>query len=309
METLRWIQIEKLRYSQNVQKLYSSETAGVGKIDALFNRVEMLKISQEHRELEAPIRMDEINKAISAMRCNSSPGPDGLTPEFYKKYKQLISQYLHELFTVLLDQGALPPSWLLTKVTLLQKQDSCIPESYHPISFLNVDYKILTSTLATRLTKILPNYIHKGQTGFVQGRQLRDNIRKLCNMIHYIWKQNLPTILMLCDAEKAFDCIQWELRKHVLAKMKFGVKFQKWIGLTYDKQELVLTSEGVTSNPLRMYRGVRQGCPLFPLIFDVIEMLSILVRQQKGIHGITRPCGIHKIYCMQTILLLHYKIQ
>lgn len=50
---------------------------------------EIAKVSQEHGdELEAPIELEEIKKAISVLRGDTSPGLDGLTVEFYKIFGQ-----------------------------------------------------------------------------------------------------------------------------------------------------------------------------------------------------------------------------
>lgn len=73
-------------------------------------------------------------------------------------------------------------------MTLLIKEGRwvALPESYHPISLLNVDYKVLTSILAERLNKILGNYISEDQTGFIRGRYTKDNIKKLMNIIEKV---------------------------------------------------------------------------------------------------------------------------
>lgn len=57
-----------------------------GGIASLLNSVKMLELQEEHKEaLDAPLSLEEIHKAIAALRCNSSPGSDGLTPKFYLK--------------------------------------------------------------------------------------------------------------------------------------------------------------------------------------------------------------------------------
>lgn len=68
----------------------------IGKDCLFIESVKLGEMSQEHKMLEAPIELEEIHKAIMALRCNSGPGSDGLTPEFYiKKSRHVISGYLH----------------------------------------------------------------------------------------------------------------------------------------------------------------------------------------------------------------------
>lgn len=61
--------------------------------------------------------------------------------------------------------------------------DLSCPQAYHPISLLNVEYKILTSILAARLGLAAGQYIHGDRTGFIPSIQLQDNIRKICNLV------------------------------------------------------------------------------------------------------------------------------
>ena len=48
-----------------------------------------------------------------------------------------------------------------------------------PITLLNVDYKIVTKSLANRLKVVIPSLIHTDQKGFVQNRYLGENILEL----------------------------------------------------------------------------------------------------------------------------------
>lgn len=48
-----------------------------------------------------------------------------------------------------------------------------------------MNYKILASTLAAKLNKVLVDYVHHDQSGLVKNRYLKDNIRNLMNIINY----------------------------------------------------------------------------------------------------------------------------
>ena len=48
---------------------------------------------------------------------------------------------------------------------------------------------------------------------------------------------------------------------------------------------IILNGEKLEAFPLRS--GIRQGCPLSPLLFNIVlEVLATAIRQQKGIKGI-----------------------
>lgn len=50
---------------------------------------------EDHRNmLEEPRSIDEIEKAIASLKCNTALGPDGLTLEFYKKFSGVLLPFI-----------------------------------------------------------------------------------------------------------------------------------------------------------------------------------------------------------------------
>lgn len=74
--------------------------------------------------------------------------------------------------------------------------------SFHPISLLNVDFKLLSKTLALRLERVLPTIISLDQTGFIQNRHLFSNLGQLFNIIYSPSQVNIKEALISMDAEK-----------------------------------------------------------------------------------------------------------
>lgn len=93
--------------------------------------------------------------------------------------------HLQNLFSMWLVKTGLPFTWM--HAILLPKLECILtaPQSYRPISLLNVDYKLWTMILTAKLDKFISQYIHPDQAGFIQKLQLRDTIRRLCNIINY----------------------------------------------------------------------------------------------------------------------------
>lgn len=82
----------------------------------------------------------------------------------------------------------IPDSWNETNIILLPKlhKDLKKVESYRSIALFNSDYKILVTILAKRVNYVLGTLIHPDQTGFIKNRQLKDNIRKVLNIVDYV---------------------------------------------------------------------------------------------------------------------------
>lgn len=78
----------------------------------------------------------------------------------------------YSVYNYALNSGDIPKSWSEAIITVLHKEgkDPINCTSYRPISLLCVDYKILTSILATRIQNYIKKLVEREQTGFIRGR-------------------------------------------------------------------------------------------------------------------------------------------
>jgi len=65
----------------------------------------------------------------------------------------------------------------IIRVVPKKRKNKLYLENWRPISLLNTDYKIVTKTIASRISKVLPKLIHEDQTGYVKDRNIGQNIR------------------------------------------------------------------------------------------------------------------------------------
>lgn len=63
--------------------------------------------------------------------------------------------------------------------------------------------------LARCVDSCLPDIISYDQTGFIMGRQMSSNIRRLLNIIFDPSLSVAPEMIISLDAEKAFDRVEW----------------------------------------------------------------------------------------------------
>ena len=94
-------------------------------------------------------------------------------------------------------------------------------------------------------------------------------------------------MIISIDAEKAFDKIQHPFMIKALQKVGIEGTYLNVIKAIYNKPtaNTVLNGEEVKPFPLRS--GTRQGCPLSPLIFNIVlEVLATAIREEKEIKGL-----------------------
>ena len=97
----------------------------------------------------------------------------------------------------------------------------------------------------------------------------------------------------LLTFEKAFDTIEWPFIQNVLKHFNFGQVIRKWVSILYSDVESAVINGGYMTNYFKVSRGVRQGCPLSPLLFVLgVEILAQTIRQSTGCRGIKLPQSV-----------------
>ena len=102
-------------------------------------------------------------------------------------------------------------------------------------------------------------------------------------MIHLINKlKDKSHMIISIDSEKAFDKIQHLFIIKTLQKMGIEGTYLNTVKSIYDKPigNIILNGEKLKAFPLRS--GTRKGCPLSPLLFNIVlEVLATVIREEK----------------------------
>ncbi|CAI5475064.1 unnamed protein product [Closterium sp. Yama58-4] len=220
-----------------------------------------------HR-LSQPFSMAEITAAIKKRPRGKTPGPDGLPGELYRSFHTKFSPAIHSSPT------ALPPSMLQGRTVLIPKKgDATVLDNLCPITLMNSDYKILAICLAARLQPLLPSLIHHSQAAFIKSRKIGDTLNDTLDIFDWATTQNTPLLALKVDIRKAYDLVDREFMLSCLAFLGLPPPFIQWVRLMHTGTTTWISVNNLCGPAIPVRSGVRQGCPLAPLLFlGVIEI-------------------------------------
>ena len=94
-------------------------------------------------------------------------------------------------------------------------------------------------------------------------------------------------MIISIDAEKAFHRIQQPFMIKTLQKVGIEGTDLNIIKAIYDKPTANIILNGETLKPSPLRSRTKQGCPLSPLLFNIVlEFLATAIREEKEIKGI-----------------------
>ena len=209
---------------------------------------------------EGQITLEETTNAVKGLSSGKSPGPDGLSAEFYVKFWDFLGPYLVQVFNSCFLNSEMCDSMKISHTRVVFKRgDAKNLKNWRPISLLNVDYKICSKALSLRLAKVLEFIVSPDQTCSVPGRKITSNLHVLRDILDYIDRTNETGILLSLDQEKAFDRVNRVFLLNLLQRFGFGPSFIRWVSTLYSGASMQIIVNGWLTDPVPLARGVRQG--------------------------------------------------
>ncbi|GJU53587.1 RNA-directed DNA polymerase, eukaryota, reverse transcriptase zinc-binding domain protein [Tanacetum coccineum] len=181
-------------------------------------------------DLEGVVSNEEIKRAIWDCGSDKSPGPDGFTFEFFKKYLSIIGGDVINVFKEFFNSSSFPKGCNSSFIALIPKVlDAKKLNEFRPISLIGCQYKIIGKILANRLSLVIGDIVSQEQSAFIKGRQIMDGPLILNELISWCKARKEKCLLFKVDFQKAFDSVRWDHLDDILGKFGFGNKWRGWI--------------------------------------------------------------------------------
>eukprot|EP00253_Pinus_taeda_P029860 PITA_29860 len=238
---------------------------------------------EEAGSLMEVVSKEEVEHVIKSMAKDKIPGPDGWTIELFNHFFDSIGDELTEVVDESRRKGEVHLPFNATFIALIpKKEDPDSFEDFRPISLCNCIYKIIAKIIALRLKPILSKNISSEQFGFLDGRQIHEAIGVAQETLHSIRQTIKKGAVIKIDLSKAYDRICWTYLRMLLTHLSFKLDFINWIMGCVTSVSFAVLINGAVSPFFKGQRGLRQGCPLSPLLFLLVaEGLSRLIMEAK----------------------------
>uniref|UniRef100_A0A670IUV5 ribonuclease H n=1 Tax=Podarcis muralis TaxID=64176 RepID=A0A670IUV5_PODMU len=212
---------------------------------------------------------------IMSMRRNKAPGPDMVPLDLFLTDPLWWSEQLTSVFTAISSALDIPDSWReATIVPIFKGGQPNIPRNYRPISLLSIPGKIFAAVLLEELLSWVHerNILPPEQIGFRKSASTMDHCLTLYHLASkYTAPRQGHLFAAFMDLEAAFDSIPRQRLWSKLAHLGIDPHLLSLIISLYSNTtaRVRIGPNGYLTTPFPTARGVRQGCLLAPLLFNL----------------------------------------
>jgi hypothetical protein len=252
------------------------------------------------------IRKVDLERAVKQSK-NSAPGPDGIPHKVWKELGEFGVKVLWDALEELHEANA--PDLLKeaygTEHEFNEGIMVCLPKTAtgatedgediyeaantRPLAIGNTDNRLMCGAARMRWETIFNEWVSPNQKGFLRSRSMLSNVLTVDHEAMKISLEQDTGAIVLFDFKAAFPSLERAFMLRTLRWLGMPERQLNLVTTMYNRTKVKIRAAGMEGEAFEMTRGIRQGCPLSPLIFAVV--VDILLRRISiilGNKGLTR---------------------
>ena len=156
-----------------------------------------------------PYRKNVYRNALTSMNNDKSPRNEDITKEFYIKFWEVIKEPFFASIQQSFIVGGLSTSQKQAVIKLIDKKDrnKRFIKNWRPVSLLNIDMKLISKVLASRLKSVIFTIVNENQVEYVNNRFISESGRLISDVLKITNSLDIEGLLLTLDIEKVFDSI------------------------------------------------------------------------------------------------------
>ncbi|KAH9273833.1 hypothetical protein BASA83_003827 [Batrachochytrium salamandrivorans] len=169
--------------------------------------------------------------------------------------------------------ATIPRAWLCASIVSIDKKDGdpLNPGDKRSIALINVGLKLVCKVLQMRIKQFVEanNLLSYEQAGFRKREECVGQVVSLVDIIQRRQNAGINTHVLFIDIQKAFDTVPVGALLWKLQNMGFPRRTLAFLKALYTSSSARARAGSLLSDPFPVQRGVRQGCPLSGLLFNL----------------------------------------
>jgi len=234
------------------------------------------------------IGIEEVKNEIKRLKRGKAAGMDGIKNEAWKEGGEIIGKRLEEILKGVWEGEGFPESWRVGVVVPIWKRgERRETGNYREVTMTSTGYKVYANILNRKLVEELDakGGWSRTQAGFRKGRGTVENVKILKYVVGRKLKQKKKVWAFFIDLKAAFDRVDRNVLWEMMRKRGVSEGLIDRVMEVYEETRCVVRIGENISREFWVEKGVRQGCPMSPTLFN-IYIADIEEELKKGNGGI-----------------------
>ena len=231
----------------------------------------------------------DIEHVRKSMDKDTAPGPDNVK---MADVESIDISHLQIIFNMWWWQG-IPVEEKECRTTLIHKAgDRTSMDNWRPITIGNILLRMYAKVWDARLRKNIE--LDQRQKAFIPADGCYENVKILKTVMKRAKKARQELNLVFLDMAKAFDTVQHESIVKALQRKCVPGDVIDLIRDMYSNSTTVISTPECKTRKIEINAGVKQGCPLSPLLFNLLmdELLCEIRATNLGVKVADEPVGL-----------------